>query len=171
MRSQAFIASSRARGTKLSSLAAIVAAAENLLDQRHRCDRPWGRGEPDFPTPENIKAAAKRALDGNFTRYTAVSGTFALKEAICARVASDFGADYTPAQCSVTVGGKQAIFNSVVSLIDPGDEVLMEKPCWVSFPEIVNFARGKSSDSKPSRPIFTSPPIRSARRSPRALSS
>jgi aspartate aminotransferase len=142
MSSQAFTASSRARGTKLSSLAAIVAAAENLRAQGVDVI-DLGAGEPDFPTPENIKAAAKRALDGNFTRYTAVSGTLALKEAICARVASDFGADYTPAQCSVTVGGKQAIFNSVVSLIDPGDEVLMEKPCWVSFPEIVNFAEGK----------------------------
>jgi aspartate aminotransferase len=142
MHSQAFTASSRARGTKLSSLAAIVAAAENL--RAHGVDViDLGAGEPDFPTPENIKAAAKRALDGNFTRYTAVSGTMALKEAICARVARDFGAEYTPAQCSVTVGGKQAIFNSVLSLIDPGDEVLMEKPCWVSFPEIVNFAEGK----------------------------
>lgn len=141
MSSQAFIASARARATKLSSVAAIVAAAEKLRAQGVNVI-DLGAGEPDFPTPENIKDAAKRALDENFTRYTAASGIIALKEAICARVATDFGAEYSPSQCSVTVGGKHAIFNAVVSLIDPGDEVLVERPCWVSFPEIINFAEG-----------------------------
>jgi aspartate aminotransferase len=102
-----------------------------------------GAGEPDFPTPEHIKAAAKRALDENFTKYTATSGILPLKHAICARVAADFGAQYEPPQCSVTVGGKQVIFGAIMALINPGDEVLVERPCWVSFPEMINFAEGR----------------------------
>ena len=134
--------SARARATKPSSLAALVAEAERLRAQgRELLD--LGAGEPDFPTPEHVKAAAKRALDEDFTKYTAVSGTRALKEAVCARVAEDFGARYDVGQCSATVGGKQAIFNAVMAVIDPGDEVLVENPCWVSFPEIVRFAEGR----------------------------
>jgi aspartate aminotransferase len=123
-------------------VAAIVAEAERLRAQGVEV-LDLGAGEPDFPTPENIKQAGKRALDENFTKYTAASGILPLKEAICARVAEDFGASYDPRQCSVTVGGKQVIFNAVLALINPGDEVLVEKPCWVSFPEIINFAEGR----------------------------
>lgn len=142
MSSQGFPASARAQATKLSSVAAIVAAAEKL--RREGVDViDLGAGEPDFPTPDNVKAAAKRALDENFTKYTAASGMLALREAICARIETDFGGHYDPGQCSVTVGGKHAIFNAIVSLIDPGDEILVERPCWVSFPEMINFAQGK----------------------------
>lgn len=102
-----------------------------------------GVGEPDFPTPEHIKDAAKRALDENFTKYTSTTGILPLRQAICDYTNSNFGSDYTPEQCCVTVGGKQAIFSAVMSLINPGDDVLLEKPCWVSFPEIVNFAEGR----------------------------
>ncbi len=143
MSSQIFTASARARATKLSSVAAIVAAAEKLRAEGVDVI-DLGAGEPDFPTPANVKAAAKRALDENLTKYTASSGILPLKKAICARIETDFGAQYEPTQCTVTVGGKQAIFNAILSLIDPGDEVLLERPCWVSFPEIVNFAEGKS---------------------------
>lgn len=101
-----------------------------------------GVGEPDFPTPEHIKAAAKRALDENFTKYTTSAGILPLRQAVCDYINSNFSSDYAPDQCCITVGGKQAIFGGVVSLVDPGDDVLLEKPCWVSFPEIVNFAEG-----------------------------
>ncbi len=102
-----------------------------------------GVGEPDFPTPDHIKEAAKRALDENFTKYTTASGIAPLRKAICDYMNSNFGSDYTPEQCCVTLGGKQGLFNAVASLIDPGDEVLLEKPCWVSFPEMVHFAEGR----------------------------
>ncbi len=142
MSQDGFPASARAQAIKLSSLAAMVAEVERLRAQGVEVI-DLGAGEPDFPTPEHIKAAAKRALDENFTRYTATSGILPLKEAICARVAEDFGAHYQPNQCSVTVGGKQVIFNAVMALINPGDDVLVEKPCWISFPEIIAFAGGR----------------------------
>ena len=142
MSSKNFVASERAQATKLSSVAAIVAAAERLRAEGVDVI-DLGAGEPDFPTPENIKAAAKRALDENFTRYTAAAGIAPLREAICARIESDFGGHYEPSQCTVTVGGKHAIFNAIMAIVDPGDEVLVERPCWVSFPEMINFAQGK----------------------------
>jgi len=142
MSSNQFPVSTRAQGTQASSIAAIVAEAERLRAQGVDI-LDLGAGEPDFPTPENIKAAARRAIDENFTKYTAASGILPLKEAVCARVAEDFGTRYEPRQCCVTVGGKQVIFNAVMALINPGDEVLVEKPCWASFPEVINFAEGK----------------------------
>jgi len=101
-----------------------------------------GVGEPDFPTPEHIKAAAKQALDENFTKYTSANGIAPLRKAICDYMNSNFGSDYLPEQCCVVLGGKQGIFNAVLAVINPGDEVLLENPCWVSFPEIVHFAEG-----------------------------
>jgi aspartate aminotransferase len=142
MRDSSFPISKRAQATRLSSLAAIVAEAERWRAQGVEII-DLGAGEPDFPTPEHIKAAAKRALDENFTKYTATSGVLELRQAICARMAEDFGAHYEIAQCCVTVGGKQAIFGAVMTLIDPGDEVLIERPCWPSLAEMVNFAEGR----------------------------
>ncbi len=137
-----FQPSHRARNTRASALAAIVAEAERLRAQGLEII-DLGAGEPDFPTPENIKDAAKRALDENFTKYTATSGTLPLRRAIIERINHDFGSDYEVTNCCVMSGGKQGIFNAVLSLINPGDEVLLERPCWVSFPEIVNFAEGR----------------------------
>ncbi|MEP7343129.1 MAG: pyridoxal phosphate-dependent aminotransferase [Acidobacteriota bacterium] len=139
----AFPASHRAKNTHLSSTAAVVIAADKLRAQGVRVI-DLGVGEPDFPTPEHIKNAAKQAIDENFTKYTASSGIMPLRQAICDYTNSSFGSDYTAEQCCVTVGGKQGVFNAVLSLINPGDEVLLENPCWVSFPEIVNLAEGKS---------------------------
>ena len=139
----AFPASSRAQKTHLSSTAAVVMAADKLRAQGITVI-DLGVGEPDFPTPEHIKNAAKRALDENFTKYTTSAGILPLRQAVCDYINSNFGSDYTPDQCCITVGGKQAIFGGVVSLINPGDEVLLENPCWVSFPEIVNFAEGRN---------------------------
>lgn len=138
----AFPASNRSRNTHLSSTAAVVMAADKLRAQGINVI-DLGVGEPDFPTPPHIKEAAKQALDENFTKYTASAGILPLRQAICDYINSNFGSDYAPEQSCVTVGGKQGIFSAVMSLINPGDDVLLENPCWVSFPEIVNFAEGR----------------------------
>ncbi len=103
----------------------------------------FGAGEPDFPTPDNIKQAAVRALDENFTKYTAVDGIVDLKKAICERHTSDFGTSYSPQECVVTVGGKHVIFNLMQVLVDPGDEVIIPVPYWVTYKDVVNYAGGK----------------------------
>ncbi len=103
----------------------------------------FGPGEPDFPTPEHIKRAAIRALEQNFTKYTATAGIAPLREAICKWHAAQFGSAYEPAECIVSVGGKHAIFNAINALIEPGDEVLIPAPYWVSFPDIVKYAGGQ----------------------------
>ena len=88
----------------------------------------FSAGEPDFPTPENVKAAAKAAIDANFTRYTVAPGIPELREAICARYKTDYGVEITPAEVLMTVGGKQALFNTALALVDPGDEVITHAP-------------------------------------------
>lgn len=102
----------------------------------------FGAGEPDFPTPENIKRAAIEALNQNFTKYTPAGGTAELKKAVCERHALDFGTHYQPAECLITVGGKHAIFNLMQALINPGDEVVIPVPYWVTYKDVVNFAGG-----------------------------
>ncbi len=102
----------------------------------------FGAGEPDFPTPDNIKQAAIRALEQNFTKYTPAGGTAELKKAICERHAQDFGTDYKPAECLVTVGGKHVIFNLTQALVNPGDEVVIPAPYWVTYKDVVNYAGG-----------------------------
>src|SRR3954453_14389482 len=103
----------------------------------------FGAGEPDFPTPDNVKQAAIRALEQNFTKYTPAGGTAELKKAICESHARDFGTAYTPAECLVTVGGKHVIFNLMQALINPGDEVVIPAPYWVTYKDVVNYAGGK----------------------------
>jgi len=103
----------------------------------------FSAGEPDFPTPDNIKKAAIAAIDANFTKYTPTGGTPELKQAVCARHHDDYGTDYKPAECLVTVGGKHAIFNLMQVLIDEGDEVVIPVPYWVTYKDVVNYAGGK----------------------------
>ena len=103
----------------------------------------FGAGEPDFPTPDNVKQAAIRAVDQNFTKYTAAGGTAELKQAVCDRHAEDFGTAYTPSECLVTVGGKHAIFNLIQAVINPGDEVVIPVPYWVTYRDVVNYAGGQ----------------------------
>jgi aspartate aminotransferase len=103
----------------------------------------FGAGEPDFPTPDNIKQAAVRALEQNFTKYTPAGGTAELKKAVVARHATEFGTDYKPSECIISVGGKHAIFGLTQSLINPGDEVVIPSPYWVTYKDVVNFAGGK----------------------------
>jgi aspartate aminotransferase len=100
-----------------------------------------GAGEPDFDTPENIKQAAAEAMRAGQTKYTPTAGTRELQQAIIDFYAREFKTNYEPSQVMATNGGKQAIFNAIVSLVNPGDEVLIVKPYWVTFPEIVVFAR------------------------------
>jgi aspartate aminotransferase len=104
----------------------------------------FGAGEPDFPTPDNIKNAAVAAIAGNFTRYTAASGTVELKKAVCERHRLDFGTSYSPAECCISVGGKHSIFNLMQILIDPGDEVIIPVPYWVTYADVVAYSQGKS---------------------------
>src|SRR5882672_8284658 len=102
-----------------------------------------GAGEPDFDTPDNIKAAAIAAIKAGDTKYTAVDGTPALKQAICAKFKRENGLDYKPEQVTVASGGKQVIFNAMMATLEPGDEVIIPAPYWVSYPDIVLLAEGK----------------------------
>jgi aspartate aminotransferase len=126
----------------VSSTAKVSAEAERL--RRAGMDVvDFGVGEPDFPTPENIKRAAIAALDANFTRYTAMAGVQELRQAVCDRHRMDFGTSYVPAECVVTVGGKHTIFNITQALLNEGDEVIIPVPYWVTYKDVVNYAGGK----------------------------
>jgi aspartate aminotransferase len=100
----------------------------------------FGAGEPDFSTPDAIKVAAHQAIDANFTRYTPVAGIADLKKAICERYKIDYGVEYKENQVIVTAGGKQALYNTALSLFGPGDEVITHTPCWPTIPEQVKLA-------------------------------
>jgi len=100
----------------------------------------FGAGEPDFPTPDAIKAAAHAALDANFTRYTPAAGIADLKRAICDRYRSDYGVEYTESEVIVTAGGKQALYNTALSLFGPGDEVITHAPYWPTLTEQIKLA-------------------------------
>ena len=100
-------------------------------------------GEPDFDTPENIRAAGIAAINGGKTRYTAVDGIAELKKAIVAKFKRENGLDYKPAQVSVGTGGKQVLFNALMATVNPGDEVIVPAPYWVSYPDIVMLAGGQ----------------------------
>ena len=136
-----FQASDNVAGMQASSTLAAMQAAEALrAEGKNVVD--FGAGEPDFDTPDNIKRAAEAALRAGKTKYTATGGTRELQQSIIDFYATTFGASYERNEVMASSGGKQAIFNAVVSLINPGDEVLMAKPYWVTFPEVVVFAGG-----------------------------
>jgi aspartate aminotransferase len=99
-------------------------------------------GEPDFDTPANVKAAAIRAIEAGETKYTDVSGTMALRQAVCAKFKRDSDLDYTPSEVMISTGGKQVIYNAMVATLNAGDEVIIPAPCWVSYPDIVALADG-----------------------------
>ena len=102
-----------------------------------------GAGEPDFDTPQNIKDAAKAAIDAGHTKYTAVDGIPELKAAICAKFKRDNNLTYTPAQVTVGTGGKQVLYNALMATLNPGDEVIIPAPYWVSYPDMVLLAGGE----------------------------
>ena len=130
-----------ARMQSSATLAAAQAAEALRASGVNVCD--FGAGEPDFDTPENIKQAAADAMRAGRTKYTAAGGVREIHRAIIDFYQRDFGTEYQSGEVMVTAGGKQAIFNAVVTLINPGDEVLIPKPYWVTFPEVVVFAGGK----------------------------
>ena len=100
-------------------------------------------GEPDFPTPDNIKQAAIEALNDNFTKYTPAGGIPQLKNAICEYHTKYFGTNYDPSECITCVGGKHAIFNTMAALVEDGDEVVLPVPYWVTFYDVINYHGGK----------------------------
>jgi len=130
-----------ARMQSSATLAAMQAAEALRAAGADVCD--FGPGEPDFDTPENIKQAAERAMRAGRTKYTANAGIRELQRAIIDFYRRDFGTEYEPGEVMATAGGKQAIFNACVTLLNPGDEVLIPKPYWVTFPEIAVFAGAK----------------------------
>ena len=102
----------------------------------------FGAGEPDFNTPDHIKAAAVQAIANNVTRYTPASGTVALKQAVCQRMKEDCGLDYKPSQVVVTSGAKHCVYIALRALVDPGDEVILPAPFWVSYLELIKMVGG-----------------------------
>ena len=100
-------------------------------------------GEPDFNTPDHIKEAAKQAIDENFSRYSPVAGYPALRNAIVAKLKNENGLDYTINQISCANGAKQSVCNTILAVVNPGDEVIIPAPFWVSYPEMVKLAEGK----------------------------
>ena len=122
-----------------SATLAMAARAAKLREQGHRVFA-FGVGEPDFETPAYIREAAKQAIDRGASHYTAVTGTPELKRAICKAVARDRGWEPTVEQITVSCGAKHALFNLAMALYEPGDEVIIPAPYWVSYPEQVRLA-------------------------------
>ncbi len=125
---------------------ATLAAAQKKRDLEQKGVKvlDFTVGEPDFPTPTAVKEAAKKAIDANDTYYTPVPGTSALRKAICEKLKADNGLDYSPDEVLVSAGAKNVIFEATQVLIDDGDEVIITSPYWVSYPEHVVLAGGKS---------------------------
>ena len=121
------------RGSETKAMTARAAA----LRSQGRSIITLSQGEPDFETPSHVRAAACRAIDEGKTRYTAVAGIQALRESIVAKLERDNGLHFTPDQVTVGCGAKQVIFNAWLGSLDPGDEVIIPTPCWVSYPEMV----------------------------------
>ncbi len=113
---------------------ALKAAGKNVIS--------LSAGEPDFDTPQFIKDAAIAAIQRGETKYTDVPGTLALRKAVAAKFKADHGVEYAPEEIIVSTGGKQVIFNAMLSTLDAGDEVIIPTPCWVSYPDIVAVAEG-----------------------------
>ncbi len=102
----------------------------------------FGAGEPDFPTPKHIKDAAVDAINRDFTKYTPASGTLDLKKAVCEKFLRDNNLSYKPENIVVSNGAKHSLNNALGAVLNPGDEVIIPAPCWVSYPEMVRLADG-----------------------------
>jgi len=136
----AFLSDTLARVKPSPTIAVTTKAAQLKAEGRDIIG--LGAGEPDFDTPLHIREAAKRAIDAGKTRYTAVDGIPELKAAICAKFLRENGLTYTPAQVSVGTGGKQILYNALMATCNPGDEVIIPAPYWVSYPDMVLLAGG-----------------------------
>jgi len=144
----AFLSDTLARVKPSPTIAVTTKAAELKAEGRDVIG--LGAGEPDFDTPQNIKEAAKAAIDAGKTKYTAVDGIAELKAAICAKFKRDNGLDYTPAQVTIGTGGKQVLYNALMATLNPGDEVVIPAPYWVSYPDMVLLAGGEPVVAKAS---------------------
>lgn len=133
------------RSEQLVESATLAVAAKAAEMQKQGIDVVgFGAGEPDFPTPEYIRNACKSALDAGHTGYAKpASGVLPAKEAICSKLKRENGLDYKPGQVLITVGGKEALFLASMALLDPGDEVVLPAPYWVSYPEQVKLCQAK----------------------------
>jgi len=139
---QQLVIADRISSISVSSTMKVMADADKL--RREGVDvSDFSAGEPDFDTPDNIKVAAIKAIVDGFTKYTPAGGTAEIKAAVVARHKADFGTDYKPSECMVTVGGKHILFNYTQALVNPGDEVIIPVPYWVTYKDIVNYAGGK----------------------------
>ena len=131
-----------ASAVQISSTMAIDALAKQM-----RADGVdvigFGAGEPDFNTPDHIKEAADRAIAGNLTRYTPASGTLQLKEAVCRRMREDCGLEYRPSQVVVSTGAKHCVYLALRALVNPGDEIILPAPYWVSYLELIKMVGGQ----------------------------
>ena len=136
----AFISDRLARIKPSPTIAMTTRAAD--LRAQGRDIISLSAGEPDFDTAENVRDAAKAAIDAGHTRYTAVDGTPSLKRAIVDKFARENGLDYAPAQITVGTGGKQILYNALMATLDDGDEVIVPAPYWVSYPDMVLLAGG-----------------------------
>jgi aspartate aminotransferase len=125
------------------SLTIAIATKARQMQAAGRDVISLSAGEPDFDTPRNVKDAAIAAIDAGETKYTDVSGTPALRQAVAAKFKRDSGIDYKPEEIIVSTGGKQVIFNAMLATLNAGDEVVIPSPCWVSYPDIVALADGK----------------------------
>lgn len=150
-------------GMEPSSTMAVTQEVERLRSQGVEVI-DLGAGEPDFATPDNIKQAGRQAIDENFTRYTAAGGVAPLKRAIAEMMERDFRLNYKPSQVIVTAGGKQALFNGMAALLNPGDHVIIPSPYWVTFPEIARFLQAKPVfvDTEPNQFLLTAEMVRNA---------
>lgn len=135
------IIAARLKRIKPSPTLAVTSKAKALKAEGHDIIS-LGAGEPDFDTPDFVKAAAKAAIDGGQTKYTNVDGTPEIKDAIIAKFKRDNGLTYTRDQISVGTGGKQILFNALMASVNPGDEVVIPAPYWVSYPDMVLIAEG-----------------------------
>jgi len=133
--------SARVQAVKPSATLAITARAK-ALKAAGKDVVGLGAGEPDFDTPEHIKEAAIKAIRDGFTKYTAVDGTPELKAAVIAKFKRENGLSYEPDQILVSCGGKQSFFNMAQAILDPGDEVVIPAPYWVSYPDMAILASG-----------------------------
>ncbi|MCR5331855.1 MAG: pyridoxal phosphate-dependent aminotransferase [Lachnospiraceae bacterium] len=133
--------SERAKHVKPSSTLAITDKAKQMKASGIDVVS-FGAGEPDFPTPQNICDAAKKAIDDGFTKYTAASGIIELKEAICMKFKEFNGLEYEPRQIVISNGGKHSLTNIFTTIINPGEEVVIPAPYWLSYPEMVRLAGG-----------------------------
>ena len=133
---------SKKAGNISPSITLAITAKANELKSQGVDVVSFGAGEPDFNTPENIIQAAIKAMHDGKTKYTPAGGILELKQTICEKFRKDNNLEYKPNQITISTGGKQCLANAFMVILDPGDEVLIPVPYWVSYPELVKLADG-----------------------------